>query len=263
MAERRPIVGGNWKMNTTRAGAKQLCDSVLRGFTDRKIDTEIVLYPPYLWLTDARDLINASSIKLGAQDGLTEENGAITGGINLTMLFEVIDALLIGHSERRNIFNETADKFSRQLIAASDLGLLRTYCVGEDQTQQETGSTYEVLAEQIGSVFAGEEGEQLSRSIDSNPPSFVIAYEPVWAIGTGLVAQPNDVQDRAEFIRAEISKYCDVSDLIRIQYGGSVNQKNAEELAALTDIDGALVGGASLNAEEFLAICEAFSTNSR
>lgn len=263
MIERRPIVGGNWKMNTSRIGAKELCQSILEGFNDRTVDTEVILYPPYMWLTDARDLMNVSSLKLGAQDGLAQENGAITGGVNLTMLSEVVDALLVGHSERRSIFHETAEKFSQQLIAGLDFGLVTTYCVGENQAQQEAGLTYQVLTEQIASVFTGANGVQLSEMVHNNPSSFVIAYEPIWAIGTGLVAEPENVQQRAEYIRSEISRYCDASELIRIQYGGSVNQKNAAEFAELVDIDGALVGGASLDPQQFLHICDAFSTNNR
>ena len=259
MVVRRPIVGGYWKMNMTRDGATELCHSLLLEAIKPKIDTEIVLYPPYVWLTDAAAILSESFIRLGAQDGLAESNGAITGGVSLTMLSEVVDALLVGHSERRNIFHETANKFSRQLVSALDMELLTTYCVGENQAEQESGSTYQVLQEQIASVFEGATGHHLVQAVNNNPEALVIAYEPVWAIGTGLVAQPNDVQERAKFIRKEISNYCDVSELIRIQYGGSVTRKNAGDFAALKDVDGALVGGASLNAEDFLTICRAFS----
>ena len=263
MLDRRPIVGGNWKMNMTRDGANRLCHSLLVRATESKINTEIILYPPYVWLTDVADILSESFVKLGAQDGLAESNGAITGGVSLTMLSELVDGLLVGHSERRNIFEETADKFSQQLIAALGIGLLTTYCVGENQKEQEAGLTYQVLEKQISSVFEGATGQQLSQLVNAKPAALVIAYEPVWAIGTGLVAHVTDVQERAVFIRNEISKYCNVSQLVRIQYGGSVNQKNASELAALEDVDGALVGGASLDSEEFASICAAFSTGSR
>ena len=212
--------------------------------------TEIVIFPPASWLSDAVDTLKGTSIHVGAQNTYWPSHGAYTGEISPAMLLGTADYVLVGHSERRHVFGETAEETGKKLEAILELGLKPILAIGELQDERESNRTREVLQQQLSAAFA---------SINRLPESFVIAYEPVWAIGTGLTATPEIAQSTISDIRQMIVDRFDLTtgESCRIQYGGSVNVDTITALAAQPDIDGALVGGASLNAESFSAICHA------
>jgi triosephosphate isomerase len=242
---RLPLIAGNWKMNTTIAEARELVSGMRRGL-DEIGDVEKVICPPFISLAMVKELLKGSSIKLGAQNVYFEEKGAYTGEVSPLMLAELCEYVIIGHSERRQYFHENGEIVSRKVRAALKVGLKPILCVGEKLEENEAGRTEEVVAEQLKSSLTG---------IDSLD-GLVIAYEPVWAIGTGRAATGKQSNETIAFIRHNVSRLFDdgFARNLRILYGGSVTADNIAEFIRQTEIDGALVGGASLKVNQFLDI---------
>jgi len=248
---RKPIVAGNWKMNKTVAEAIDLAAAIKRDLAGCK-DVDIVLCPPFTALKAVSDVITGTHIDLGSQNMHWEKSGAYTGEISAEMLREVYcHYVILGHSERRAYFGETDQIVNRKTKAALDGNLTPIVCVGETLQEREGGKTNDVVGTQIRGSLAGLSPRQL---VDS-----VIAYEPVWAIGTGKTASPEQAQEVHAFIRGVLSEMADqaVAQSVRIQYGGSVKPSNAKELFSLPDIDGGLIGGAALEARSFIDIVQA------
>jgi len=242
---RVPLIAGNWKMNTTVSEAVELVKT-MRGELDKVDNVEKAICPPFVSLAAVEELLRGSSIKLGAQNLFYEEKGAYTGEISPLMLAELCEMVIIGHSERRQYFSETGETVNKKIVAAFKAGLTPILCVGERLEENEAGKTEEVVTEQLRSSLA---------AID-HIDGLVIAYEPVWAIGTGRAATGEQANETISLIRRNIAKlYGDkVAQGIRILYGGSVTAANATEFMQQPEIDGALVGGASLKAPEFTSI---------
>lgn len=248
---RKPIIGGNWKMNTNLASATQLADALTGSLHDVG-DCDIVIFPPFPYLPAVGERLRGSRITLGAQDVYHEDNGAFTGEISTAMLTDVgVQSVILGHSERRHVIGEDDELINRKLLAALKAGLQAVLCLGETLEQRETGRTEQVVLSQLEAGLEGVDSEQMHR--------VVLAYEPVWAIGTGRTASPDDAQKVHAALRTAVSSRYDgtIADSIRIQYGGSVKSTNAAALFAQPDIDGGLIGGASLDAGEFGAIVRA------
>jgi triosephosphate isomerase (TIM) len=245
---RIPVVAGNWKMNKTVADAQELVSKMSIQLREIK-DVEKILCPPFIALPALSAMLAGSDIGLGAQNMHWEEKGAFTGEISATMLKEFCSYVIIGHSERRAYFGETDENVNRKLHTAKDAELTPIICVGETLDEYESGRTSEVVRRQISLGLA---------DIDSAfAPRIIIAYEPVWAIGTGKASSAENANGVvAEVIRPALSDLFGVetAQSIRVQYGGSVTAANASEFFAQPEIDGALVGGASLKADEFVAI---------
>lgn len=248
---RRLLIAGNWKMNLHRQEAIALAEQLRKGLSAAsKVD--LVVCPPATYLDAVGKALEGSAIALGSQNVYAEPNGAYTGEISLSMLGDLgCRYVILGHSERRQILQETNAAINRKLWATLQSGLTPIVCVGETLAEREAGKTRDIVQEQMSGSLAGISAEQASK--------IVIAYEPVWAIGTGKVATPQQAQEvHAELRRMlEIRYNRAVADVVRIQYGGSVKPENAGELLAQPDIDGALVGGASLKADSFLGIAGA------
>ena len=242
---RVPIIAGNWKMNTTVSEAIKLVNE-MRSQLDEITNVDKVICPPFISLAPVKELIKGSSVKLGAQNLYFEEKGAYTGEISPPMLAELCEFVIIGHSERRHYFNETGEIVNKKIRAALGAGLKPILCIGERLEENEAGRTEEVVTEQLKSSLAG---------IDYLN-GLVIAYEPVWAIGTGKAATGKQANETIGFIRYNIAKLYDekVAREVRILYGGSVTAENAVEFMSQPEIDGALVGGASLKTDQFLSI---------
>ncbi len=242
---RVPFVAGNWKMHTTAQECVALCRA-LRERLDALDGVDKAVCPPFTFLEQAKAALAGSSIRLGAQNVHWEEQGAYTGEVSPLMLQEVVDYVIVGHSERRQHFCETDETVNRKLKAALAGGLIPIFCVGETREEREAGWTEEVLTRQLRQGLAGV----------SWTAACVIAYEPVWAIGTGLAATGPQANDAIGFIRGLVAEACgaDIAAATRIQYGGSVRPDNTGEFLAQPEIDGALVGGASLDADGFAAI---------
>lgn len=254
--KRRPIIGGNWKMNTTFKPAEALALAVGKAAMQPPLHkaVEVVVFPPFVYLAHvALALCHANSdLAVGAQDCWPEPPGAFTGEISVGQIKDVgCRCVLTGHSERRHVIGEDDALICRKTRAALAGGLSCILCVGETLAQREAGETDAVNERQVRAGLEGVAAADMQR--------VVIAYEPVWAIGTGRNASPDDAQAAHERIRAVIADMFtpDIAAALRIQYGGSVKPDNAASLFAMPDIDGALVGGASLKAEDFLAICNA------
>ncbi|HLC23542.1 MAG TPA: triose-phosphate isomerase [Dehalococcoidia bacterium] len=244
---RTPLIAGNWKMNTTLVDAVALVKE-MRQRLDSIGGVEKVVCPPFISLAAVREVIQGSSIKLGAQNVYFEDKGAFTGEISPLMLKGLCDYVIIGHSERRQYFVESNELVNQKVKAAMRSGLKPIMCVGELLEENKSGKTEQVVAEQ---VLQGLEG--VSPNLD-----LVIAYEPVWAIGTGRAATSDQAQSTIAFIRSKVGQAIgkDVAQHVRILYGGSVTGANIADLMTKPDIDGALVGGASLKAQEFISIVE-------
>ena len=242
---RVPMIAGNWKMNTTLSEAVELV-SEMRQELDGIKGVERVICPPFISLAAVGDLIKGSSIRLGAQNLYFEEKGAYTGEVSPLMLAELCEFVIIGHSERRQYFDETGEIVNKKIKVALKAGLKPILCIGERLEENEAGKTEEVVTEQLSSSLAG---------IDY-PGGFVIAYEPVWAIGTGKAATSEQANQIIGLIRRHMAElYGEIAAQdVRILYGGSVTAANAAEFMQQSEIDGALVGGASLKANEFLSI---------
>ncbi len=246
---RQPFIAGNWKMNKTVQEARALAEAIAAELRDLHA-VEVALCPPFISLTTVKAVIAETPIKLGAQNMHDQDKGAFTGEISPVMLAGWVDYVILGHSERRQHFGESDAFINRKVLAALRHGLRPILCIGETLEQNDRGETEEVLARQLR--------EALDGVSPANAERLVIAYEPVWAIGTGRPATPADAQHRCAFVRQELrARFGEVADRIRIQYGGSVTPANAPELMQQPDIDGALVGGASLIAQDFVAIVRA------
>ncbi len=248
---RRPLVAGNWKMNKTVAEARELVRSMLPKLNEIK-GVEKVLCPPFVSLPATLDLLKGSDVGLGAQNMFWEEKGAFTGEIAPAMVKEFCQYVILGHSERRTYFGETDETVNKRLHAAQKLDLTPIVCVGETLQQYESNQTSEVVSRQIKSGLAGVDPAFALR--------IVVAYEPVWAIGTGKASSgPNANDVVAKVIRPALSQLFGdkTAQALRVLYGGSVTASNAAEFFGQSEIDGALVGGASLKLDEFVAITNA------
>ena len=257
MAARKPYVGGNWKMNLNGQEAADLASALADGFKAGDV-VEAAVCPAFPYLEKVASALAArnSPIKVGAQDFYTQPNGAFTGEVSLEMLKDVgASVVLVGHSERRHVIGETDPLLNDKVLAALEAGLEVILCIGEKIEQREAGKTDLINAGQLGYGLAGVTAQQMAK--------VTIAYEPVWAIGTGKTATPQDAQDTHKAVRAALAfLYNDaVADATRIQYGGSCKPSNANDLFAQPDIDGGLIGGAALKADDFLAILQAAADN--
>jgi triosephosphate isomerase len=244
---RRKLIAGNWKMYKTTAEAVALVEAVKRGAAGASGDTLVA--PPCTSLVAAVAAAKGSPVAVAAQNMHFEKEGAFTGEVSPTMLKDVgVTHVILGHSERRQYFAETDEGVARKTKAALDNGLLPVSCVGETLAEREAGRTMEVVGRQVDAILNAVTAEEAKK--------VVIAYEPVWAIGTGKVATPEQAQEVHAFIRQRIAAKHGkaVADVLRILYGGSVKPDNVKGLMALPDVDGALVGGASLKAESFLKL---------
>ena len=248
---RKPIVAGNWKMNKTAEQARSLVAEMLPGL-DKVEAVERVICPPFTSLAPIAAMLAGSGVGLGAQNLHWEEKGAYTGEVAPSMVKEFCAYVILGHSERRAYFGETDETVNKKVHAAFAVGLTPIVCVGETLAENEAGETQVVVSRQIKEGLKGLSKEQAS--------TLVVAYEPIWAIGTGKAASSADANKvHKEYIRPVLAEMYgqEVADAIRIQYGGSVNAANAAEFFGMSDIDGALVGGASLKAPDFIKIVEA------
>ncbi len=245
MNQRRPFIAGNWKMHTTSRECIALCDELLR-LIDGVAEVDKVVCPPFPYLNLAVERLKGSTVRVGAQNMHWEDQGAYTGEVSPLMLAELVEFVVIGHSERRQYFGETDESVNRKLKAALAKGLRPILCVGETLEEREGGRTEEVLVRQVRGALA-----------DVSPGDrLVAAYEPVWAIGTGIPAHGPQANQAIALIRGQVAEVCgdDVARPLRILYGGSVNAENTAEFVEQPDVDGALVGGASLKAESFAGI---------
>ncbi len=248
MPDRTPYIAANWKMNKTVAEAAEFIDALLPRIAATQND--VVVCPPFTALHEVVERRRGTAVRVAAQNMHEETAGAFTGEISAPMLVELdVEAVVLGHSERRQFFGETDAALARKVPAALAAELEPILCVGETQEAREGGETEEVLARQLKADLAGVEGADLAR--------VVIAYEPIWAIGTGLVATPEQAQEACAFIRDVVRARGGAADQLRVLYGGSVKPANAAELLALPDVDGALVGGAALDPSDFADIVEA------
>ena len=242
---RTPMIAGNWKMNTNIEEAITLIKT-MQPELNKIQGVEKVLCPPFVSLMAARGLTRQTTVKIGAQNLYFEEKGAFTGEVSPLMLKDLCEYVILGHSERRHIFNETNEEIDKKVKAAVKNGLKPIFCIGETLDENEAGQTREVLGRQI--MASSEKIYFMS--------GMVIAYEPVWAIGTGKAATADDANKTIGFIRQFVSKLhgSGIANTVRILYGGSVTAANIAELMRKPDIDGALVGGASLKADDFASI---------
>lgn len=248
---RRPLVAGNWKMFKTVAEARVLMSDLLPGLIDIQ-GVDIVICPPFTSILPVAALLEGTHLSVGAQDMFWEPSGAFTGEISPTMLAEFCKFVIIGHSERRTYFGETDLSVNRKVKAALTFGLIPILCVGETLTEKEAGITQEIVTRQLHEGLDGIDSSSIA--------SIVIAYEPVWAIGTGRAATSVDANHvNGDIIRRELDHLYgnNLAQEIRVLYGGSVNATNAGEFFHQADIDGALVGGASLKPSEFIPIAKA------
>lgn len=251
MATRKSFVGGNWKMNLHGEDAATLAKQLVEALpSNEKVD--IAVFPAFPYLGTVGEIIKDSTIKLGAQDFYITENGAYTGEVSLSMLKDVgVTVVLVGHSERRHVMGESNALCNEKTLAALNAGMEVILCVGEKLEQREASQTDFVNYGQMALGLAGVTAEQMSK--------VTIAYEPVWAIGTGKTATPDDAQNAHAAIRNFLTFAYgeEVASGVRIQYGGSMKPGNAADLVGQTDIDGGLIGGAALKSDDFAKICEA------
>ncbi len=251
MTDRIPIVAGNWKMNKTATETTTLIHQIWAGLTDGPgtLSCEVVVAPPFTSIPAAAEALLNTSIHLAGQNLFWEDSGAFTGEVSGPMLKEAgCSHVIIGHSERRQYFGETDETVKKRITAAMRCDLIPIFCLGEVLEERQAGRTFEVVDTQLKGGLAG--------TIPHDPKMFVIAYEPVWAIGTGQTATPEQAQEVHAFLRAKLGELYGASFAaeVRILYGGSVKPSNAGVLMACQDIDGSLVGGASLTSADFLGI---------
>jgi triosephosphate isomerase len=248
MPERTPYLAANWKMHKTIAEAAAFVDALLPRIAATR--HEVVICPPYLALSEVVERSRGSAVRVAAQNMHEDDYGAFTGEVSAPMLAEIdVDAVLLGHSERRQLFGETDEALARKVPAALAAGLEPILCVGESEEARDAGQTEGVLESQLQADLAAVDSADLAR--------VVIAYEPIWAIGTGRTATPEQAEEAIAFIRGVVRRRDAAADEVRILYGGSVKPANAGELLGRVEIDGALVGGASLDPDDFAAIVEA------
>jgi len=245
---RRVIIAGNWKMYKTIQESIELVNLLKRSVADVS-EVEIVVCPPFTSLSDVREVILESNIKLGAQDCYWEKEGAFTGEVSCAMLMSAgCEYVIVGHSERRQYFGETNETVNKKAKAALKEGLKPIVCVGERIEERKAGKTFDVIKDHVTNSLAGLTRDDMLKT--------VIAYEPVWAIGTGLTATKEQAEEAHKYIRGLLQKMYDaeLAGSVRIQYGGSVKPDNIKELISQEDVDGALVGGASLKSDSFSQI---------
>lgn len=247
---RRPLVAGNWKMNGTRASVNGLVRSILTDF-EAVADVELAVFPPFVFLQQVEQLLASTPIAWGAQNVSDKTAGAYTGEISAEMLMDFgCRYVIVGHSERRQLFGESNELIAAKFNRAVTAGLAPILCVGETLEQRDKNITEQVIYDQLAPVLALPAGVKSFQNA-------VVAYEPVWAIGTGVTATPEQAQTVHAFIRELIAKHDkNIAERLRILYGGSIKPSNAESLLKMPDIDGGLVGGASLNAQEFIEIAK-------
>jgi len=253
---RRKIVAGNWKMNNTWDEAIELVQDLADMLNDEILgDTDVIIAPPTIVLGDVvEELWDIDYISVAAQNCHHEKSGAYTGEISAEMIAAIeVDAVIVGHSERRQYFGETDEQIAKKIDRLFEEDMVPIYCCGETLTERKNGSHFEVVKRQMNAALGHLSNKQMIE--------VVIAYEPVWAIGTGETATPAQAQEMHAFIREELSVIfnADVADEVSILYGGSCKPSNAAELFANPDVDGGLIGGASLNAEDFVAIIDAMN----
>ena len=247
---RRPLIMGNWKMN----GSSMANESLLTGLISQVSSlqgVDIAVCPPAVYLGQVLELVSGTSIDVGAQNLSEQKSGAFTGEISGDMLRDLgVTYTLVGHSERRSLYGETNELVAAKTLKALEVGLVPVLCVGETLDERKSGQMDAVLAGQINSVIDLCGADTFGQ--------IIVAYEPVWAIGTGETATPQQAQDAHAFIRGLIAAQSPaIAERVTILYGGSMNEKNAAELLAMADVDGGLVGGASLKADSFATICKA------
>ena len=247
---RRPVVAGNWKMHGSRSANQALLTELERSLK-AEWPIDVVVCPPYVYLSDAVRLLEGGQIGVGAQDVCAEASGAFTGQVSAAMLKDVgCHYVIVGHSERRRLYHEDDVLVARKFAAALQRGLIPVLCVGETLEEHEAHQAEAVVARQVDAVIATNGIASFAQAI--------VAYEPVWAIGTGRTATPQQAQGIHAYLRSRIAlQDANIAGRLRILYGGSVKGGNAAELFAMPDVDGGLVGGASLSAEEFQQICAA------
>ncbi|MCV6638362.1 triose-phosphate isomerase [Candidatus Albibeggiatoa sp. nov. NOAA] len=247
---RQPLIAGNWKMNGSKASIESLLEGIKQGM-DSVQQAEVAVCAPFVYLQQVSESLKDTKIAYGAQNVSEQDNGAYTGEVSTTMLNDfACQYVIVGHSERRTLYGETDELVATKSAKAQADGLTPIICIGELLEEREAGNTEAVVARQLDAVINANGVASLENA--------VIAYEPVWAIGTGKTATPEQAQAVHAFIRGRIAEQdAAIADKVRILYGGSMKPANAEELVAQQDIDGGLIGGASLKAEDFLAICQA------
>ena len=250
MPNRQSLVVANWKMNGTLKSIEPLMSAVIEGIS-RGTDAEVAICPPFVYISELARLLADTQIRLGAQNVSHLESGAYTGEVSSPMLRDFgCNYVIVGHSERRTLYGENDDRVAEKFMAVQAFEMIPILCVGELLEERESDSTQEVIARQLDAVIKKAGIASFNNS--------VIAYEPVWAIGTGKTATPEQAQEVHEFIRLRLARHDNaIADVVRILYGGSVKADNAKQLFNMADIDGGLIGGASLVAEDFLTICRA------
>jgi triosephosphate isomerase (TIM) len=249
---RKRIIAGNWKMFNDITETQNLLSKITSGLSGVELNCEVVVCPPFTSLTEAGSLLKGSKIKTGAQNIYFEENGAFTGEISAKMILSAgCEFVILGHSERRQIFKENNEMINKKLKKAIQSGLRPIFCIGETLEEREKNVTNHVIEKQLTEGLKEISAEEFK--------VVVIAYEPVWAIGTGKNATPEQAQEVHEFIRNLVEELYnrEAASAVTIQYGGSVKPENAKELLSQKDIDGALIGGASLKADSFIEIIKA------
>lgn len=249
MDKRRPLVAGNWKLNGTRQSVAELASAICAGSAPEGV--EVLVCPAFVHLSDVAGVISNFAVHLGAQDCATQSSGAFTGEVSADMLVESgCEYVIVGHSERRALFGDTNEVVAAKCVAAQQAGLLPIFCVGETLEEREADQVEHVIGGQLDALITLAGVDAFAR--------LVVAYEPVWAIGTGKTASPEQAQAVHALIREKIRALdTSVADKLRILYGGSVKPDNAATLFAQADIDGGLIGGAALDAGSFLSICKA------
>lgn len=249
---RKQIIAGNWKMHTDLAEATILVEGIKAALAEGEVSREVVVCPPFTGLSTVADLIEDTDVRLGAQNMYFEPKGAFTGEVSPLMLTDVgCHYVILGHSERREYFSESDALINQKIKAAFQYDLIPILCVGESLAQREANETQSFIDSQLTAGLEGLTAEQVSK--------MVIAYEPIWAIGTGKTATAEQAGEVCTAIRAKVAALFDAAtaEALRIQYGGSVKGSNAKDILSQPDIDGALVGGASLKADDFMAIIKA------
>lgn len=250
------IVAGNWKMNKTFSEAEELLVAIAEGIDDMPLNTEIIMCPPFLYLEMAADVSEESKFSVGSQNVSSEKSGAFTGEISAEMIKSAgVDFCIVGHSERRVHFQETDEVLATKVLRLLEEDIVPIFCIGEQLSEREKGEEFKVVENQLTKGLFHLDKEAFER--------IIIAYEPVWAIGTGLTATPEQAQKMHAHIRQLIEKQygVEVAYNTYILYGGSCNSKNALELFSCQDVDGGLIGGASLKVEEFIEIINAAETS--
>jgi triosephosphate isomerase (TIM) len=245
---RRQLIAGNWKMNTTRAEARALAGTIVDGCS--RTDLDVALFPPFVWLSDVAAIADATSVSVGAQNCWAAEKGAFTGEISPVMVAELGSLVLIGHSERRQLLGESDALVRAKIDAALASPLTPVVCVGEPLETRQQGDAVAFVSAQIIAAITDRSVDDLRR--------IVVAYEPIWAIGTGVAATATDAQEMCAAVRSAVATFSpETASGMRLLYGGSMNAANAQDLLSQPDVDGGLVGGASLKADDFLGIIAA------